>query len=376
LIYFDNSATSYPKPFCVRKAAAEAMLYYSFNSGRGGYKQSVKAAEKIYDVRRKIGDMFCCTPENIAFTKNCTEALNYAIKGSAVKGSHILISSLEHNSVSRVVQKLCDDGICDYSVVPCGKSKAQTFNNFKVAVRKNTKLIICTFASNVFGTMMPIKELGKFCNENGIRFIVDAAQGAGLYPINMRDNNIDILCAPGHKSLMAPMGTGFIALKEGIHLKTLTEGGTGTNSLSLKPPEVLPERLEAGTLNNVGIIALGSAIEYINNIGIKNLYKAELELISYLYDKFSQIETVKLYTQKPKAHYSMPVLSFNCRDYSSEKTAQLLADNSICLRAGYHCSPLAHKAFNTLDTGTVRVSLGAFNNKKECDRFINVVKKL
>lgn len=375
MIYFDNSATSYPKPLCVKFTAAKSLAQYSFNSGRGGYTESLKAAEKIFNVREKVGALFSCKPENVAFTKNCTEALNYAIKGSAVKGSHILISSLEHNSVSRVVNKICEKGYCEYSVFPCCDNTEKCFNNFKIAIRKNTKLVICTFASNAFGTMLPIKEIGLFCRERGIRFIVDAAQGAGIYPIDMQKCCIDILCASGHKSLMAPMGTGFIALSDGIKLNTVFEGGTGTNSLSFNQPSFMPERLESGTLNNPGIIALGRAIDYITDKGIEVLYKAEIELINYLYSSLKEVKDIKLYTE-PCEGKSMPVLSFNYKDYSSEKTSALLAQKGICTRAGYHCSPLAHKTFNTLNTGTVRISLGHFNNKKECDRFINVVKKL
>lgn len=374
MIYFDNSATSYPKPLCVRIAHANALSRYSFNSGRGGYVESLKAAEKIYSVREKIGGLFNCKPENVAFTKNCTEALNYAIKGSVRKG-HIVISSLEHNSVSRVVKKLSDKGEYEYSVFPFSENTDKCFSNFKTAVRKNTELVICTFASNVFGNMLPIREIGAYCKERGIRFIVDAAQGAGIFPIDLQRDCIDILCAPGHKSLMGPMGTGFIALNDNVKLNTVIEGGTGTNSLSLIQPQIMPERLESGTLNNPGIISLGKAIDYIKKTGIEVLYSAEIELINYLYLSLRGINGVKLYTE-PRVNKSTPVLSFNYKDYSSEKTAALLGNKGICTRAGYHCSPLAHKTFNTLDRGTVRISLGCFNTEKECNSFINVVKKL
>ena len=376
MIYFDNSATSYPKPLCVKTAYAKAFAAYSFNSGRGGYRASLKAAGKIYEVREKLGKMFSCNAENIAFTKNCTEALNYAIKGSLRKDCHIIISSLEHNSVSRVAEKLKNDGICDYSIVPYNRDLNKTVASFKKAVRENTTVIICTFASNVFGVMMPIKEIGSFCRERGIRFIVDAAQGAGLYPINMKDSCIDILCAPGHKSIMAPMGTGFIALNDGVKLNTVIEGGTGSKSLSLVQPESYPDRLESGTLNNSGIIAMGAAVDYIMRCGMEALYEAELGLVKYMYSALSDINAIKLYTDYPEESRSMPVLSFNCKNYSSEKTARMLSEYNICTRAGYHCAPLAHRHFNTIDRGTVRLSPGCFNTKKECDRFINVVKKL
>ena len=376
MIYFDNSATSYPKPWNVKQKIYEAMHLYSFNSGRGGYKASLRAAEKIYSVREKIADMFCCDAENVAFTKNCTEALNIAIKGSVKKGSHIVISSLEHNSVSRVIYKLFNDGIIDYSIAPFSFDKNETVKNFESAITPETALVVCTAASNAFGCLMPVREIGALCRKRNIRFVVDAAQSAGIYPINMVKDNIDILCAPGHKSLMGPMGTGFIAFRVKTVLKTITEGGTGSNSLSFIQPLALPDRYESGTLNNIGIIGLGAGIDYINNIGIDDMNYHEIKLIQLLYEALSNIDGVKLYTPFPESDSSLPVLSFNKGKTSSEETALMLSEKNICTRAGYHCAPLAHEHFNTLDTGTVRVSLGWFNTQRECERFTNVLKLL
>lgn len=376
MIYFDNGATTYPKPQNVIKGVMAASKYYSFNSGRGGYAQSLKAAEKIYDVREKIGEMFSFPASNIVFTKNCTEALNIAIKGSVKKGEHVIISSLEHNSVIRVVHKLFIENIINYDIAKFSFDEDETVNNFKKLIKPNTSLIVCMHSSNVFGVTFPIAKIGKLCKEKGIRFIVDGAQGAGVADINAVRDNIDILCAPGHKCLFGPMGTGFMAVKNDIVLDSLIQGGTGSKSALLTQPDFLPDKFESGTLNNTGIIALGEGINFVNSKGIDRIYNHEINMAARVYDGLSRIDGIKLYTPNPKKIKSVPIVSFNYKDYSSEKVAAILADNNICVRAGLHCSPLAHKHFNTMNTGAVRISFGYFNNENECVRLMNVVKKL
>lgn len=375
MIYFDNAATTYPKPSSVLASAVLAMKKYSFNSGRGGYKESIKAGEMIYSVREKVASMFGFEPQNVAFTKNCTEALNMAIKGSVKSGDHIIISSLEHNSVSRVAEKLFDDGIIDYDIAKYSYNDDETVANFENLIKPNTTLVVCMHSSNAFGVTFPVAKIGKMCKLHGIRFVVDGAQGAGTADINAKRDNIDILCAPGHKCLLGAMGTGFIAVKDGLELSTVEEGGTGSNSMSLKQPDFLPDRLEAGTLNNSGIISLGKGIDYINSYGTDAIYNHEFSLMQHTYKAFENINDVVLYTPFPEQGKTMPIISFNFGDYSSEKTAAILAKNDICTRAGFHCTPLAHKHFGTTDRGTVRVSFGMFNTVRDCDALINVVKK-
>lgn len=376
MIYFDNSATTYPKPSYVIKQAYYGLKDYSFNSGRGGYVESLRAASAIYDVREKVGAMFGVLPSNVVFTKNCTEALNIAIKGIVKRGDHIIISSLEHNAVSRVVQKLYEQGIAEFSIARYSYDDNECVSNFERLIKPNTSLIVCMHSSNVFGVSFPIAQIGKLCRQKGIKFIVDAAQGAGLCDIKADRDNIDVICSAGHKCLFGSMGTGFMAIADGVKLDTLTEGGTGSNSLDLHQPDFLPDRFEAGTLNNSGIISLGSGIDFINRVGMQNIYSHEMNLALYLYNMLDSVEKVKLYTPPPKMYKSVPIVSFNVNGYSSESVAEILADNRICVRAGYHCSPFAHKHFETLDSGTVRVSLGFFNKPYECNRLINVVKKL
>lgn len=376
MIYFDNSATTYPKPSSVLRQTYYALKDYSFNSGRGGYIQSLRSASKIYDVREKVGNLFDFEPQNIVFTKNCTEALNYAIKGSVKKGEHIIISSLEHNSVSRVVHKLFTDGIVDYDIASFSFDDDETVRNFEKLIKPNTTLIVCMHSSNVFGVTFPIARIGKLCKKKGVRFIVDGAQGAGVADIKANRDYIDILCSAGHKSLFGPMGTGFMAVNKTVSLDTIFEGGTGSSSLELYQPDFMPDRFEAGTLNNSGIIGLGEGIDFINKIGLRNIYIHELLLTNYLYDGLNSIDKVELYTPRAVEGKAMPIVSFNVEGYTSEQVAGILAKNGVCVRAGYHCSPLAHKHFDTLDYGTVRVSIGYFNNEKECNKLLNILKKL
>lgn len=376
MIYFDNAATTYPKPASVIRAVDDVLRNLSFNSGRGGYRQSIQASEMIYSARECVADFFNAEPENIIFTKNCTESLNIAIKGSVKRGEHIIISSLEHNSVSRVAEKLRKDGIITYDIADFSYDDDTVINNFENLIKNNTSLIVCTHSSNAFGVSFPIRKIGQLCKKHSLRFIVDGAQGAGVADIDMKRDNIDILCAPGHKCLMGVMGTGIMAVGKNVMVDELLQGGTGSGSLSLSQPDFSPDKFEAGTLNNAGIMSVKKGIDYINYHGRENIYNHELSLCRYLYNELDNINKVSLYTPYPEYGKTMPIISFNISDYPSEKTASLFAAKGICTRAGYHCTPLAHKHFGTFDTGTVRLSLGVFNVKKECTSFIDVVKKL
>lgn len=376
MIYFDNGATSYPKPKIVIQSAFNAISNLSFNSGRGGYTQSIRAADKIFSVREKAADMFGFEPQNIVFTKNCTEALNMAIKGSVSRGDHIIISSLEHNAVWRVVNKLKNDGIADFDIADYDADDDTCVSNFVRLIRKNTRLIVCMSASNVFGVAFPIAKIGAAAKRHNIRFIVDGAQTAGLMPLNAKKDDFDILCAPGHKCLYAQMGTGFMAVKEGIRLATFEEGGTGSESQNAQQPEFMPDRFEAGTLNNSGIISLGAGIDFINRKGMGNIYAHEMRLARLLYDGLDQNGNAHLYTPRPQNGSYAPIVSFNYKDHSSEKVAAFLARNDIAVRAGYHCSPLAHDFFGTADRGTVRLCPSYFTTQRDCEVFLNTLKKL
>lgn len=376
MIYFDNSATTNPKPLSVISAASFALKNFSYNSGRGGYKQSVNTSEKIYSVREKASRLLGYDTQNIIFTQNCTSALNMAIKGLVKKGDHILISNLEHNAVSRPVDALAKRGIITYNIFEYDYDEDVLMNNIISQIRPNTRIIVCTHASNVFGCAFPIDRIGRLAKENGICFVVDAAQGAGILEVNYAEAGVDICCVAGHKGLYGPMATGIMAMAEGLTLDTIIEGGTGSSSLNLSQPDFNPDRFEAGSLNNSGIIGLGAGIDFVARKGIKNIHKHEMSIVKGIYEGLKKNPNAVLYTPSPSSFRSAPIVSFNYKDYSSEKTANLLASRGIATRAGLHCAPLAHKAFGTAERGTVRISPSVFTTQNDCEIFLNTLKKL
>lgn len=376
MIYFDNSATTNPKPASVINATVNAMKKYSFNSGRGGYAESVSTAEHIYNTREKIAAFTGFEPQNVAFTQNCTLALNMAIKGVAENGDHFIISSLEHNAVARPIESLRKRGIITYDIAKYSFNEEETVNNFKSLIRSNTKAIVCTMASNVFGCSLPIKRLAELAVQNGLIMIVDGAQGVGVFDVNGERDKLDILCCAGHKGLYGPMGTGFVAVGNDIELDTVIEGGTGSASFDMAQPDFYPDRLESGTLNNGGIIGLGAGVDFVKRKGVDRIHRYELSLIKYMFNELSKNDRVTLYTDLSENYNCAPILSFNLDDYPSEKTAQLLAKKGICVRGGLHCAPLAHNSFGTSERGTVRISPSVFSTQRECEIFLNYLKKL
>lgn len=376
MIYFDNSATTNPKPLSVISAASFALKNFSYNSGRGGYKQSVNTSEKIYSVREKASRLLGYDTQNVIFTQNCTAALNMAIKGLVKKGDHILISNLEHNAVSRPVDALAKRGIITYNIFEYDYDEDVLIANIVSQIKPNTRIIVCTQASNVFGCVFPIERIGRIAKENGICFVVDAAQGAGVLELDYAQSGVDICCVAGHKGLYGPMATGIMAMAEGLTLDTIIEGGTGSSSLNLSQPDFNPDRFEAGSLNNSGIIGLGAGIDFVTRKGIKNIHKHEMNIVKGIYEGLRKNPNAVLYTPSPSSFRSAPIISFNYKDYSSEKTANLLASRGIATRAGLHCAPLAHKASGTAERGTVRISPSVFTTQNDCEIFLNTLKKL
>lgn len=372
MIYFDNAATTGKKPDNVIKAVEYSLKNYSANPGRSGHMASVKTAEAVYKVREKIADFFGADgAENVVFTLNCTHSINCVIKGILRKGDHVVVSSLEHNAVMRPLVK---SGV-SYTIAEVNmKDDEITLQNFKNKIKANTKLVICTGASNVFGKILPIGKIGKICKEKGVFFAVDGAQIAGVLPINMAQQNIDFLCIAPHKGLYAPMGVGALIARKHIN-ETIIEGGTGTNSLEMSQPEMLPERLESGTVNVSGIMGISAGVDFVKKMGIERLYLKELELTQKLYKGLKMLPKIILYTEYPKVWSFVPVISFNVEGLSSEKTAVLLSNNGVFVRGGLHCAPFAHRQMGTLEGGTVRISVSAFNNYGEIDALLQILKE-
>ena len=377
MIYFDNGATTFPKPLSVRKAINEAMSDYGANPGRSGHKMSVKSSEIMYSCRDNAAKLFGSeNPENIIFTLNCTMALNTVIKGILKQGDHAVISSLEHNAVVRPLETLKKNKI-EYSVAECDPyDNEQTIENFRKQFKSNTKLVICTHASNVFGIKLPIERIGALCRLNGILFCVDAAQSAGTADINLSDSCIDFLCTAGHKGLYGPMGTGLLIINSETTPDSLIQGGTGSDSANLNQPEILPDKYESGTPNLPGIAGLNAGIKFVLNKKTDRIYNSELSLARMLYKRLEKAENVILYTKMPEKSHSVPVISFNIKNTESETVAKILNDSyNIAVRAGLHCAPLAHKSFGTQDTGTVRAVVSAFTTKNDVVYFGNLTHK-
>ena len=369
MIYFDNAAATGKKPKSVINAVNNALINYSANPGRSGHDLSVKCALKVYEVRKKCAEFFGADgPENVIFTLNCTQSINIVLKGILHRGDHVIISNLEHNAVMRPLIKT---GV-SFDVAKVGSNNQETLEEFKKLIKVNTKLVLVTGASNVTGKTLPIEEIGNICKKRGVYFCVDAAQIAGVKKIDMQKMNIDYLCIAGHKGLYAPMGIGILICRKPIE-NTIIEGGTGTSSIGLFQPNVLPEKLESGTLNMVGILGLSAGLDFIFGKGIDVIEKHEYKLFERLYNGIVKNKFIKVYAENPNIENYVPVLSFNVKDVSSSKTVNLLNDYGFALRGGIHCAPLAHKAIGSLPDGTARASFSAFNNVSEVDSLISVI---
>ncbi len=377
MIYLDNAATTYPKPRSVHNAVMRAMNNYGANPGRSGHSMSMASALEIYKCRETAAEMFNAPgAECVVFTLNCTHATNMVLKGLLKPGDHVVTSCLEHNAIMRPLKKLEEFGIKHTvaEVYPCDNDK--TVDSFRKCITSKTTLIACTCASNVWGIRLPIERIAALAKVYGIMMMVDAAQGAGVIPIDVTESKIDYLCLAGHKGLYGPMGTGMLITSRADKLNTIIEGGTGTNSLSFYQPSDMPEKLESGTPNVMGICGLGAGMEFVKQRGIKNISKHESQLINYLYERLRKIKNVELYMPKPDEKYFAPLLSFNIKDKDSESVSNILNKNGIQVRAGLHCAPAAHKFCGTLEKGAVRVCPSAFTTRKEIDRLVSIVKKI
>lgn len=369
MIYFDNAATTGKKPISVINAVNYALKNLCANPGRSGHCASQRAEQTVFDARTKLSDFFASDgPETIVFTQNCTQSINFVLKGVLKKEDHIVISDLEHNAVMRPLTSM---GI-NYSVAKVDLTNDEnTVINFKKAINTNTKMIFCTAASNVLGKILPLEKIGNICKKNNIMFGVDAAQGAGMMPIDMKKMNIDFLCIAAHKGLYCPMGLGVLIARRPIS-STIIEGGTGTESKYFIQPQILPEMLESGTINLPAIAAIAPAVNFISN------KKRILEYENYLVRRFFNNQShkcVEFYTN-PNISGFVPVLSFNVNKLSSEELADLLNKKGFALRAGLHCAPTAHKKIGTLNRGTVRFSPSVFNTVKEVDALTREIKKI
>jgi selenocysteine lyase/cysteine desulfurase len=334
----------------------------------------METADKIYQTREKLGRLFDAYPENIAFTLNCTYALNLAIKGVVPGRGHIIISSLEHNSAARpAIAKTHFGG--QVSIVEVSENDDETIYNLRKRITNKTAAVIFTLGSNVTGQITPFRKIGEICQNSGICFIADGAQAAGIIPISLKKDHINILACPGHKGLYGPAGTGFLISDGQVKITPTIQGGTGSESLSLTQPLYMPDALESGTTNTSGNIALGAGIDFINTVGMDNIYKHETALCEQFMAGLSDLSTVKIY-RNPKIKHYLPIVLFNIKGQLSSDVAALLSEKGFALRGGLHCSGLAHKALGTAPEGAVRFSPSYFNTESEVNALISVIKEI
>lgn len=378
MIYLDNAATSFPKPPRVIREVCDCMRYDCGNPGRGAHVLSLRAAEHIYECREEIAQLFGSShPERVAFTINATAALNTVIKGLLRNGDHVLISDMEHNAVLRPIVKLSETERITYDVFPtyaldCERNPKMICAGILERIRPNTRMLICAHASNICSAVLPLEEIGMLCRQLGILFVVDAAQSAGHLAIDVEKMKIDALCAPGHKGLWGPQGTGFFLLGDDIMAETLIEGGSGYHSLEPHMPEEPPERYEAGTLPTPAITGLTAGIREIRALGTDTVSKRLCALNTRLKDRLFSINGITVYAP----HHNGAIVLLNANGIPSDALAQEMNRKGFCVRAGYHCAPLAHQTIQTPKGGAVRVSPSFYTTEKQIDAFADALKEI
>ncbi|MBE6617770.1 MAG: aminotransferase class V-fold PLP-dependent enzyme [Ruminococcaceae bacterium] len=360
LIYLDNAATTFPKPKCVSDAVRDAILYTGGNPGRGSHKLSGKAAELVYDTRETAAGMFGAKAENVVFTMNATQALNFAIKGQATDGCHILLDNFSHNAVYRPVIALHRERKCTYDIYDALGTTEETLNNIRRKLCPETQIIIATHQSNICSKILPIREIGELCKRCGKIFIVDASQSAGHVSIDLERDNITSLCLPGHKGLFGPMGVGMLISGANAKYNPIIEGGAGISSLDSGMPDVLPERLEAGTLPLAAIAGLNAGMKWVLEIGQDRIHAYEKMLSDIVSRESRRVNGIKIYGKA-----GGPVVSFNILGHSPAKIGEYLSSRGICVRTGYHCAPLAHKTVGSFESGSVRIGLSYMNRPSD-----------
>jgi cysteine desulfurase family protein len=374
LIYLDNAATTFPKPPQVLEEMFENYARMGASPGRGGYDLAVQCEHYVQGVRQQISDFFGGDkPEHVAFAYNSTDALNTIILGLIEPGCHVVSSRLEHNSVLRPLHHLRDMGLITFDLVPFDENGFINPQDVADLIKPATRFVILNHVSNVLGTIQPVSEVGGVCRDRGIPLVIDASQSAGLVPIDMRAMHVDALAFTGHKSLMGPTGIGGLILREGIHIRATRFGGTGLESQKLVHPEAYPYRLEAGTINVMGIIGLSAGLRFIAQRGMANIYNHEMSLAQTLRDGLAAFGRVKTYCADSMEKH-IAVLTCNAEGIDPEDFAAIMdGDFNIATRSGLHCAPLVHQDIGTSPSGGVRFSFGPFNTAQDVSATLSAV---
>lgn len=368
MIYLDNAATTYPKPPAVLTRMREVMRDWGGNPGRGSHKLSSAAAEIVYECRTEAGNFFGAAPEQVVFTMNATQALNMAIKGLYRIGGHILIDNFAHNAAYRPVMALAKQGQCTVDVYDASGTAEETLEDIRHHLTPRTCLVIATHQSNICSKILPVNEIGSFCRSLGIPFVVDGSQSAGHLPISLDGTGITALCLPGHKGLMGPMGVGLLITDGKTELETILEGGAGIHSLDTEMPELLPERLEPGTLPLPAIAGLLEGIRWVKRYGIDAAQEHGCMLSAVFRERLPDLAC--------HGDSDGNVISFTMPAHTPSETGAYLNAHGICVRTGLHCAPLAHRMLGTVETGTVRISFSPMNTVRDVIRLTEVLSPL
>ena len=369
IIYLDNAATSYPKPESVYAAVSRTMREAGGNPGRSGHRLAMAANGVVNDARMMCARLFGAErPDRIVFTANTTAALNIALKGLLSAGDHVITSSLEHNSVARPLHALQQKGV-EVTKIPTDINSGLRPGEIHKALRPNTRLVVCCHISNVTGTVNDVAAIGTFCRENGLTFLVDAAQSAGTRRINVAEMKIDLLAFPGHKGLMGVQGTGGLYIKPGVKINALTQGGTGSNSERLEQPETMPEKFESGTLNTPGLAGLAEGVRFVLEQGEAEIANREDALVKRLLEGLKEIKGITYIGPEP-GNDRGSAISLRMGNMDPAQAALMLDSAfNIAVRSGLHCAADAHRTAGTLERGgTLRVSPGYFNNEEDIDQ--------
>jgi len=375
VIYLDNAATTHPKPPGVAAAVAAAMDGFG-NCGRGAYQDALSAARVVYETREQAAELFGCSrPDHVVFTANITESLNIALFGLLNPGDHVISTDLEHNSVLRPLYRLQKAGTA-VDFVPADSNGQIDYEEFTRLLRPQTRAVVCTHASNVTGDLTDLDRIGAFCRSHGLLFILDTAQTAGVFPIDMERQQIDVVCFTGHKGLMGPQGTGGICLREHVEIRPWKTGGTGVQSFLEDQPMEYPTRLEAGTLNSHGIAGLHAALSFLKETGLETIHRREDAMARRFYEAVRKLPGVRVYGNFT-AQERAAVVSLNIADLDAADVSDELGERfQIATRPGVHCAPRMHRALGTERQGTVRFSWSYFNSEEETDLAAEAVRIL
>jgi cysteine desulfurase family protein len=378
-VYLDNAATTKYKPKTVIKEMTEFMKNINCSPGRGGYQCAMEAGREIMKARFMLTEFFNASePENVIFTKNVTESLNYLIKGLLTENDHVITTTLEHNAVLRPLNQLEENNIIEVSYVEADKKGILNHELIEKEIKKDTKLILINHASNVTGTILPIQEIGKIAEKHGLFYAIDTAQTAGIIDIDFKKLNLDFLGFTGHKSLLGPQGIGGMILSDKLSekMESLITGGTGSLSESVKQPDFLPDKFESGTLNTPGVIGLKAGIEYINSVGIKAIHNHEIKLLEKFLNGICNINKINVLGSLDIEN-KVPTVPLTVEGYDLGDLGFKLAEEyGIMVRSGLHCAPLAHKTIGTFPEGTLRFSMGWHTTEEDIEYALDTLTKI